>query len=243
MNRWVIRLLRLAAVIVVILILSWYGLKLYFIHYSSIANQVRESVHHRLDDSGGQYLSYSAIPDMYRKAVIATEDRSYFTNIGINFVGIVRALYIDISREKLEQGGSTITQQLIHNTLLLYRQKSLSWKLRETYDAIGVFDTINKEETFSLYANVIYFGEGAYGLYSASLTYFGRPPSELNEGELTMLAGIPNSPNNYDPIKHYALARKRQEVVIQNLVEVHAISKTTAQHIYHESIRLKRPQH
>ena len=146
-----------------------------------------------------QFLTYNDIPEMYRNAIIATEDRSFFTNIGIDFRGTLRAVFVDVGGGQALQGGSTITQQLIHNTLLSDMSKSLTWKLRESIYAIGVYDTMSKQETFAFYTNVIYFGHGANGLYQAAETYFGKAPSELNAGELTMLAGLPNAPSDYDP--------------------------------------------
>ena len=137
------------------------------------------------------------------------------------------------------QGGSTITQQLVHNTLLSNVPKSLTWKLRESIYAIGVYDTMSKQETLALYANVIYFGHGANGLYQAAETYFGKAPSELNAGELTMLAGLPNAPSVYDPYNHLTLARERQKLVVQNMVDNGVISESQAKQIISEPIILK----
>jgi Membrane carboxypeptidase/penicillin-binding protein len=176
---------------------------------------------------------------MYRDAVIATEDRSFFTNQGIDLRGILRAILVDLSGNQPLQGGSTITQQLIHNTVLSNMTKSLTWKLRESIYAIGVYDTLSKKETFELYANVIYFGHGANGLCQAAETYFGKAPSELNAGELTMLAGLPNAPSVYDPYLSMRLARERQNQVIQCMVDSSVINESQAKQIFNEPIKLK----
>jgi membrane peptidoglycan carboxypeptidase len=111
--------------------------------------------------------------------------------------------------------------------------------LTESAYAIGVYDTMSKQETFAFYTNVIYFGHGAYGLYQAAETYFGKTPSALNAGELTMLAGLPNGPSVYDPYKNMALAIKRQHLVIQNMVNNGVISELQARQIISEPIVLR----
>jgi membrane peptidoglycan carboxypeptidase len=185
-----------------------------------------------------QLLMYNDIPEMFRNAITATEDRSFFTNKGIDVRGTMRAIAVDVGSGPL-QGGSTITQQLIHNTILSNTSKSLSWKLVESTYAIGIYDTMSKQETFAFYTNVIYFGHGANGLYQASETYFGKAPTQLNAGELTMLAGIPNAPSVYDPYKNMTLAIERQHIVIQNMVNSRMISESQAKQIIREPIVLK----
>ncbi|WP_407308062.1 transglycosylase domain-containing protein [Desulfosporosinus sp. SB140] len=221
------------------LFIGWHGLKYYFMHVNRISSQVRNNVLMKIQAQHSQFLSYNEIPKIYREAVIATEDRSFSRNKGIDLKGTLRAVKVDISREQPLQGGSTITQQLIHNTLLVNTSKSLMWKLIESVYAIGLYDTMSKQETFSFYANVIYFGQGANGLYQAAEIYFGRPPSKLNAGELTMLAGIPNAPSDYDPYSNIALARERQHIVIQCLVDSGVINESQAQQILSEPINLK----
>ena len=93
-----------------------------------------------------------------------------------------------------------------------------------------------------MYANVIYFGHGAYGLYNAAQTYFGRAPAQCNAGELAMLAGIPNAPSLYDPLRNMNLARQRQQVVIDNMVDAGKITNAQAQQIRTMPIRLIRNQ-
>lgn len=217
----------------------WYGAKFYFTHVDHIAVRVRTQVMSRVQSQHSEFLTYSKIPVMYRNAVIATEDRSFFKNIGISFRGTARAIYVDMTKQRLIEGGSTITQQLGHNTLLENVPKSLSWKLREAVYAIGLYDTVSKQEVFALYANDIYFGQGAYGLYAAAQTYFGLPPSQLNAGELTMLAGLPNAPSDYDPFHNMTLARQRQKLVLQNMIGDGFITPSQAQTILSEPIHLR----
>lgn len=235
--KWIVKFL---IFMFVVLIVGWYGLKYYFTHVNKIADQVRNDVSTQVQTHQGHLLTYNDIPVTYRDAVVATEDRTFFTNAGIDFKGIGRAIWVDIGSGQTIQGGSSITQQLVHNTLLSGVPKSLIWKFQESIYAIGLYDTMSKEETFTLYANDIYFGQGAYGLDQASEKYFGKKPSKLNKGELTMLAGIPNAPNDYNPLSNMTLARQRQQKVVKSMVDAGMISQTQANQIIAEPILLNR---
>ncbi|MCL6601109.1 MAG: transglycosylase domain-containing protein [Alicyclobacillus macrosporangiidus] len=239
MWRFVRRLLKLCIFLFVVACASWYGLRVYFTQIHPIAPAVRQEVLAQIRAHGGRFLTYDQIPEMYRNAVIATEDRSFFKNVGVDFRGVARALWVDIRHQQPIEGGSTITQQLVHNTLLKDVPKSLSWKVKETLYAIGIYDTLSKQETFALYANDIYFGQGAYGLYAAAQTYFGRAPSGLNAGELTLLAGLPNAPSDYNPFRHMELARERQRIVVQSMVDDGVITQAQAEEILRDPIRLR----
>jgi len=238
-KRFIKGLFKFLILIFVVLCISWFGLKYYFTHVNRIVDHVRSIVLTDVQFHHSQFLTYNDIPEMYRNAIISTEDRSYFTNRGIDFRGTLRAVLVDVSSGQPLQGGSTITQQLIHNTLLSSMSKSITWKLLESIYAIGVYDTLSKQETFALYANVIYFGHGANGLNQAAETYFGKAPSELNAGELTMLAGLPNAPSYYDPYKNMTLARGRQHLVVQSMVDNGVISESQAKKIISEPIVLR----
>lgn len=224
----------------VVYCIGWFGLKYYFTYVSRIADAVRIDVNNYAQVHHSQLIAYNDIPEVYRDAVIATEDRSFFTNKGIDFKGTVRAIFIDICTGQFVQGGSTITQQLVHNTILSSTSKSIRWKLLESIYAIGLYDTMSKQETFALYTNIIYFGHGANGLYQASEAYFGKTPSELNSGELTILAGLPNAPSVYDLYKNMTLARERQQHVIQSMVDNKAISESQGKQIFSQPVKLKK---
>lgn len=232
--------IRIIGSIIVLLLLMWAGIHYYFSSVDKIAVKIRQNVAARVADEHSSFLNYEQIPKMYVDAVVATEDRTFYSNIGIDPIGIGRSVYVDVEKKKYAQGGSTITQQLVHNALLSSYQKTFRWKLIEMVDAIGLCDTMNKKEVFANYANDIYFGENAYGLYDAAETYFGKAPNALNDGELTMLAGIPNAPNDYDPLHSFTLARQRQEVVLVNMVDSGAVSQSQANKILQEPIRLKK---
>lgn len=234
--KWLIRFVVVASFVFALI---WGGIWYYFSHVNRIADQVRQSVQARLEAENSRLLNYDEIPKMYVNAVIATEDRTFFSNMGIDPIGIVRSAYVDVQKDKYAQGGSTITQQLVHNALLSGYQKSVAWKAVEAVYALGLFDTMTKKETFALYANDIYFGQGAYGLYDAGLTYFGKPPNELNDGELAMLAGLPNAPSLYDPFYAMPLARERQKIVLMSMVDAGMMTSSQANQILKEPIQLK----
>lgn len=239
-KRFIKGLFKFLIFITLVLCIGWFGLKYYFTHVSRIGDAVRSGANNYVQTNHSKLLAYNYIPEMYRNAVIATEDRSFFSNRGVDIRGTIRAAFVDITSGQPLQGGSTITQQLVHNTLLNGMPKSIQWKLLESIYAIGVYDTMSKQETFALYANVIYFGHGANGLYQASEIYFGKAPSELNTGEVTMLAGLPNAPSDYDPYNNMTLARQRQQHVIQSMIDDGVISESQGKQILGEPIELKK---
>ncbi|GLG00815.1 hypothetical protein Alches_08540 [Alicyclobacillus hesperidum subsp. aegles] len=231
MRRWVIR-------IILAIVVCFGGANLYFHYGFRVADRVRAAAALRMQAHGVHALTYEQIPVAFREAMIATEDRRFATDPGIDPIGIARSLVVDIEQDGYVEGGSTITQQLVDNTILT-KQKTLRRKLLQAFYAIGLYDTMSKHEVFSLYSNVIYFGHGAYGLYNACETYFGRTPGECNEGELTMLAGLPNAPSAYDPFTNFTLARERQRIVLENMVDDHQLTEAQAMHIFAEPIRLR----
>lgn len=233
--KWLIKSLFKICLCLVLLML---GLLYYFRSVSPMQPKIKSSVEIQMKKFHVHPLSYDQIPVGYRNAVIATEDRRFYWDPGIDPEGMIRSLIVDVKKDGYVEGGSTITQQLVDNTLM-QRENTLIYKVKQTFYAIGIYDTVSKKQTFAMYANVIYFGQGAYGLYNASETYFGVKPAQLNQGELAMLAGIPNSPNNFNPLHHLSAAKKRQKEVVQNMVDVNIVTKKQAQHILAEPIKLK----
>lgn len=224
-------------VMTIVAVVCFGALDLYFTHLNHIDKKVKAAAALRYKQKNVHPLEYKEIPVVFREAIIATEDRRFANDPGIDPIGIARSLVVDIEHDGYVEGGSTITQQVIDNTILS-RKKTLQQKLLQATYAIGLYDTMPKEDVFSLYTNVIYFGHGAYGLYRAAETYFRRPPADLNQGELTLLAGLPNSPTNFDPFHALDLARLRQKVVLQNMVDAGILTVAAEQRIYQEPIRL-----
>lgn len=227
------------ACVVAVLWLGWrYAVPFYFHTINPVGARVRTAAEQMMKTRNSRYVTYGQIPAFYREAVIATEDRRFETNIGLDFMGIFRALLTDIRLAQPVQGGSTITQQLVHNTILNNQPKTFGWKMTETIDAVGLHTSMSKAETLTLYVNVIYFGEGAYGVDAAARTYFGRPAGSLNKGELSLLAGLPNAPSVYDPFVNPTLAKQRQQQVLESMVYAGLLTEQQARQIEAEPIRL-----
>ncbi|WP_380025553.1 transglycosylase domain-containing protein [Effusibacillus consociatus] len=219
---WWKRLLR----IVIVLGGFWMVFNLFFSTIYPIATYVREDVKEKVAQNGGKYLSIKEIPIEFQLAVISTEDRRFYSHPGFDLRGIGRALYVNLEQGP-SQGGSTITQQLIRNTILR-QERSVERKAKELALAFALETQMSKREILELYLNAIYFGDGAYGAEQAAQTYFGKPLAELSYPEWTLLAGLPNAPSAYNPYVAYDLAKKRQREVLMNLVETKRLTEKEA---------------
>jgi membrane peptidoglycan carboxypeptidase len=151
----------------------------------------------RLAEQNRQKVELGRVPPHVQNAVLAAEDRSFWKNSGVNPTSIIRAGYYNLRGKQL-QGGSTITQQYVKNYFDL-RERTLTRKAKEFFIALKINQKQDKPEILENYLNTIYFGKGAYGIEAASQAYFNKPVKSLNISEAAFLAGIINSPNNYDP--------------------------------------------
>jgi penicillin-binding protein 1C len=178
-----------------------------------------------LGEEGGRHavVPVESIPLSLRQATIATEDRSFYSNPGVDAVGILRALWINIQNRFQEEpvttlaGGSTITQQVVRNLLLSEEERSersLYRKLREGLLAWQLTRHLSKDEILGLYLNQTYYGGLTYGVEAASQTFFGKPVSELDLAESALLAGLPQTPALYNPFTDPEAAKERQQVVL-----------------------------
>lgn len=163
------------------------------------------------------YTKLDQVPKIYVNAVISTEDHRFYTHNGIDVIAIARALWHNIQAGSLKEGGSTITQQLAKNQFFT-QKKELTRKIAEVFMVREIEKLYSKEEILELYINSIYYGEGYYCIYDASMGYFGKIPADLNDSECTMLAGIPNAPSVYAPTANPDLARQRQLQVVKDMV-------------------------
>ena len=164
------------------------------------------------------YTPYSQLPKTYVEAVIAAEDKRFETHKGYDLLSVGRAVWNNIKSGSLQEGGSTITQQLARN-MYFEQDKKISRKLAEIFVAREIEKLYDKDEIFELYVNSIYFGSGYYNIYDASMGYFGKKPSQLSDYEATMLAGIPNAPSVYSPDVNPDLAEQRRQQVISCMVD------------------------
>ncbi|MCD9199354.1 transglycosylase domain-containing protein [Aeromicrobium wangtongii] len=174
-------------------------------------------------------ISIDEIPASMQAAAIAAEDRSFYTNRGIDLKGIIRAVRDNTTSGEIQGGGSTITQQYV-KILYLTQERSYTRKVKEAILSIKIHNQLSKKEILEGYLNTIYFGNGAYGVQVASQDYFGKPASELNYAQSALLATIINSPGYYDPYAENAQSRiqPRFNYVLKGMVKSGAITSEEA---------------
>ena len=177
-------------------------------------------------DEHRYYVSYENIPPRLIEALLAIEDTMFFEHHGVNPDAIMRAIIKDVSAGKLKEGASTITQQLVKNTLLT-REKKFSRKFKEVLYSIRIEQELSKEQILERYFNEIYLGHGYYGIKTASDGYFRKPLKELTLKEIAMLVGLPKAPNFYSPTKNYELSLGRANRVIGRMYELGWIDQAT----------------
>lgn len=169
------------------------------------------------------------LPDHLIDAVLAIEDRRFYEHHGIDWNGVGRALTENLSAGEVEQGGSTITQQLVKNTMTESPERDLKAKAREAIIAYRLEKEMSKDEILERYLNVVNFGNGAYGVKAAAERYFNkRDPKDLTVGEAALLAGLIQAPGSLDPIVHPDRAARRRAVVLEAMVEIGAITEEEA---------------
>lgn len=184
------------------------------------------------------YVLLKDIPRSLRQAVIAVEDARFYSHKGFDVESIARAAIVNVEAGQIEEGASTITQQLVKN-LFLSQERSFTRKAEELLLAMNVERHFEKDKIIELYLNTIYFGSNFYGIYDASYGYFGKPPKDLTLAESAMLAGLPNAPSLYSPYVNFMLAKKRQLVVIDAMVRAHLLTNYEAEKARIEEIILK----
>ncbi|MFL5914031.1 MAG: transglycosylase domain-containing protein [Gaiellaceae bacterium] len=168
-------------------------------------------------------VSLPKIDPVLRKAIIDTEDSRFYTNNGIDYIGILRALKTDVSSGQFAEGASTIEQQLVRN-LYLSPQQTLSRKIKEGCLAVQLDRQWSKDRILTAYLNDIYFGREAYGIEAASTAYFGVHAKNLSLEQAALLAGLPQAPSAYDPITRPGAALTRRAEVLQAMLRAGDIS-------------------
>jgi penicillin-binding protein 1A len=160
----------------------------------------------------------SEIDGRMKQAIVAVEDKRFYEHRGVDIHGIVRAIWQDVRNKRVVEGGSTITQQFVKNTYL-QGQRSFGRKLKEAALAWQLEQRWSKDKILTAYLNTIYFGNGAYGIQQACLTYFHHKAKPMSWAEAALLAGIPSDPNLYDPVANPKAARERRGVVLRDLLQ------------------------
>ena len=167
------------------------------------------------------------MPVLLVNAFIAAEDARFYSHEGVDLVSIARAFFKNLKAGSVVQGGSTITQQ-VTKSFLLTPEKTYRRKIKEAILAYRIDNAFSKEEILYLYLNQIYLGHGAYGVAAAAENYFDKSVEDLTLAECAVLAGLPQAPSRYSPYKNPALARKRQEYVLERMVENGFVTRAEA---------------
>ena len=203
---------------------------MFILGYSAYSSALKEKpLLTRIEEvtSDEHYTSFDNLSEDYRNAVVAVEDHRFYDHGAIDPIGIARALWVNITNWELQEGGSTITQQVAKN-VVFSQEETFSRKLGEILAAYDIEKNYSKNEILALYVNTCYFGEGYYGIYDASMGYYNKEPKDLNLDEASMLAGVPNAPSVYAPTVNPDLAKKRQQHVLEKMVENGYISQAEA---------------
>ncbi|MBA2494592.1 MAG: PBP1A family penicillin-binding protein, partial [Acidobacteria bacterium] len=198
-------------------------------------------------DGRRKAVNFSDLPPHLVKAITVTEDRAFFEHYGVNFRGIARAAWRRYEGNEdsplANQGGSSITQQLVKN-LFLTREQTIERKAKEAYMSIILETRLSKEEIFTLYANQIYLGQqtgvSIYGVGEAANAYFGKDVSTLTLPEAALIAGIIRSPNRYNPFKNTEKVTERRNQVLDSMLEAGAISPNQAATAKQTSVNLRK---
>ena len=180
------------------------------------------------------------IPEVLKRAVIAAEDRNFYGHSGVDIRGTVRALVTDVREGELAQGGSTITQQLAKNAYGIGSDRTISRKIREAVLAAQLDRSLSKERILFEYLNIVYFGEGAYGIGAAAQVYFRKPVNDLTVSESATLAGLIPAPSRFNPLVDLGTAEIRRRSVLdamldEDLVTTAAHAEAVAQPLWLES--------
>jgi penicillin-binding protein 1A len=179
------------------------------------------------------------LPRYVATAVIAIEDRRFYKHRGVDFLGIIRAMWTNIINGRIVQGGSTLTQQLAKN-LFLSQNKSIKRKIQELILALWLEKKFNKKQILSIYLNRVYFGGGAYGIDAAAYRFFGKRATQLTLYESAKLAGVLKSPVTYSPFYNAGKSDSRTALVLSNMVEAGYISEGEMKEAMLEKERLSR---
>ncbi|MEO1247750.1 MAG: PBP1A family penicillin-binding protein [Pseudomonadota bacterium] len=172
-----------------------------------------------------ELIDYDDLPQHVVEAFIAAEDRRFFEHPGVDYVGVLRAVYQLVTTGEVTAGGSTLTQQLARDYFLT-RERLFTRKLREAFLAYKIEQEFSKEQIMALFLNKMFFGQRAYGVAAASQVYFDKPLSEINVAEAATLAGVLPAPSRYNPVRSPNNAERRRGYVLGRMRDLEFIGQT-----------------
>jgi len=180
-------------------------------------------------------VALADVPPIVSRAIVDVEDDKFWVHNGVNLSSTVRAMLANVTSGRVAQGGSTITQQLVKNSLLT-PEKSVGRKMREAVLAVRLERKLTKAQILERYLNAVYFGNGAYGVQAAAETYFDEGVDRLTPAQAALLAGIIRNPVGYDPIRFPLAAKLRRDVALQRMVVEHDLTSEQADALSGEAL-------
>ncbi|MBQ2611195.1 PBP1A family penicillin-binding protein [bacterium] len=184
-----------------------------------------------------QKVDFDEVPDLMKKALIATEDKNFYTHHGYDLTGLIRSTVQNVIAGHVVQGASTITQQLAR-LLFLSNEKTFARKIKELFISARIEKTISKDKILEMYLNNVYLGSGAYGVEGASETYFDKKLKDCTLAEMALIAGLPQAPSVYSPFNNKDLAEKRRNQVLNRMYKMRYITKDEMEKAKKEPIKL-----
>ncbi len=194
-----------------------------------------------LGPSYGQWLHSDEIPQVMKDAMVAVEDRRFYSHFGVDPLGLARALYVSVTQDEPIRATSTITQQLARN-VFLNSNRTFDRKLREAVLAMALEWKFSKQQILELYLNKVYFGGGAYGIDSASRKFFSHSARELSTAEAAIIAGMVKAPSRYSPTADVDAAVGRANVVLDQMRKYGALDPEEAAAVDISAVKLAREE-
>ena len=186
---------------------------------------------YRRDNSAKIRIDLKKIPSHVPEAILAMEDSRFYEHEGVDFIGLTRAVVVNLIINSKAQGASTITQQLVKNLILNNPEKTYKRKAREALRALALEQRLSKKELLELYLNEVYLGQvngrAVVGVGQAAKIYFGKPIERISVGEAAMLSGIISAPNAYSPLRHPEKAKTRRDIALKRMLDLGAIDMET----------------
>ena len=180
---------------------------------------------------GDEYVPLDQIPPGLASSVVAVEDKRFYEHDGIDWIRVAGALWVNVKALRVVEGGSTITEQLVDNTILRGEERGLPRKLQAMLLALRVERAYSKDQILEYYLNAVYYGPGSYGIDAASRNYFGKPPSELDLLQQLFLAGVVQGPALYEPSSHCSAVRERLNAVIAARLDAQSLTAAEAEEL------------
>lgn len=186
------------------------------------------------------FVKIQDVPQLMKQAILAAEDNRFYQHSGVDYIGVLRAIYSNITSGRTRSGASTITMQVAKN-FFLSPEKTMDRKFREALLSYKIEKELTKDQILELYINQIYLGQHAYGFAAAAKTYFGKTLQQLTPAEMAMLAGLPTAPSASNPIANPVRAKQRQMYVLSRMHEFHYITDEQYTAAKDEPIKLTKP--